>query len=758
MTDPDAGSGIDFRLPVVALTTWATTLLSLWAEPPWWVWLIVSVLSGFAAWLTARTGLRLVAVSCVLAGCAGLSTSVHLELRQPPLFVEAVEQGPVEITVRLTHTATESSTYLRGDILSSGEMAVPRIPVMLTGVELSDRWPIGTTLRTTTRLTALPALDSRGWLGRAGEPEVVSPAPAVVRAADSLREGLLLRSQANGGDAGALLPGLSLGDTTAVSSSLEEAMRRASLSHLVAVSGANVALVVGSVVAVVALLGGGVRWRTTAGLAAIAGFVLLVTPESSVVRASVMAAIVLVVVLSGRPSRGIPALALTAWVLVLLDPWKAVDIAFALSVLATGGILLGVQPLADRLKRFLPTPLAWLVALPLIAQVSVWPLIVTLRPTVPVWGVVANIVATPAVALVTVTGVLAALIGPLWPWLADVLVWWGWWPAGWIAGIAHTVSALPAAELPFLSGAGGVAVALVACLGVWAWLLGRWGTTPLVVSALAVSWGVSSVVFPRVVTLWSIPAAWEVAQCDVGQGDALVLRSGSDTVLIDTGDNPQALDECLAVLGVSRLDLLVLTHFDRDHVGAVATIQGRSSRVISGPPENDKDQRLLDGLSASGATIQRAREGDTLRLENHLLHVLWPTSPALTSPGNDQSIVVWAEPLSSCASCLSFVALGDVGQEAQRHLVPRLPAARVDVVKVSHHGSADQLPELYRELGAPVSLIGVGAHNTYGHPTPSLRAVLEGLGSHIVRSDRDGLAVVWRGGEGDLRVWSEGGS
>ena len=751
----------DLRLPLIATLSWVTALLLVGFQVPLWVVISLWVVAGGLTVLTAGSSWREQGLSpwggaLLLAGVMILSVSVHSQLRNPDVMIAAEGQSTT-LRVQLVSAIAPGDRHLDGAVVEFSGISVPRVPVMLFIPEATTRLSMGSTLEVTSSLRRVGHWDARGWTGNASEFSVVAPAPGLFAGADRLREAFLVRSLERGGDGGALLPGLALGDTTGVPEDLESDMRRAALAHLVAVSGANCALVVGLAVWLTALCGGSVRWRWITGSLALVGFVILVTPEPSVIRAAVMAVIVLGALAIGRPFRGLPVLALTVWVLLLTDPWRSIEVAFVLSVAATGGILLGFQPLTNGLSRLMPRPMAMVLALPLAAQLAVQPVIVLLRPSIPLWGLLANVLAAPAAPLVTLFGILGALTGPIAPPIAQLFTWLGWFPATWIAGIARAVARLPLQEIRWLEGAVGLTVlALVGALGFLALTArrpGRPAAAAIVVgaSALVAVWG------PVGAMSLLVPPDWSIAQCDVGQGDAVVYRAGSTVVLVDTGDDEDLLERCLAILRIDRVDVLVLTHFDRDHVGATAVLHGRVGEVWTGPTDNDEDRLRLQDLRDAGAAIRQVGAGNRLRVGSLVAEVLWPTAVPLAAPGNDSSVVLVLEGSDSCAGCPSLMVLGDLGETTQRMLAGRMAERRVEVVKVSHHGSPDQHAELYRKLAGRIALIGVGTDNGYGHPDRGVIDFLERLAYTIVRSDRDGTAVISRGDEGVLRVWRSGG-
>jgi len=206
-----------------------------------------------------------------------------------------------------------------------------------------------------------------------------------------------------------------------------------------------------------------------------------------------------------------------------------------------------------------------------------------------------------------------------------------------------------------------------------------------------------------------------------------------------------------------RIDLLVLTHYDLDHVGGTAAVLGRVDRAMIGPRSDAGDDRLAKQLADSGAAVEQVSRGLTGMLGELRWEVLWPRSPlAGVQPGNDASVTVRFAGAGACHSgCLSSIFLGDLGNEPQARMMAANRIGQVDVVKVAHHGSADQNDGLYVKLSATVGLIGVGADNTYGHPTDRLLGILARVGTTAARTDRDGMILVSPRPDGSIAVWTE---
>ncbi|WP_158375484.1 ComEC/Rec2 family competence protein [Cellulosimicrobium cellulans] len=340
----------------------------------------------------------------------------------------------------------------------------------------------GTRVVVEARLSPVPDVARRA-MARAradGDLGVRAPPPTVLRVADGVRAGLVATAATVPGDAGRLLPAVAVGDTRGVGD-LDDAMRVSGLAHITAVSGAHFSILGAVVLAVVTRCGVPRRWRWLPLVVALGGFVAVVQPGSSVVRAAVMGAVGVLGIVVGRPARSVPALACAVIVLLVVDPWLARDVGFVLSVVATAGIALLAGPLARRWSATagasrtratsragadeLPAahPVATAFAVPVAAQAVCGPVLLVLTPAVSAYAVLANAVAAPAVAPATVGGLLAAVLGPWWPagatWCAQgagAACWW-------IAAVARTATGLPGAQVAWAGGALGQVLLACAC-------------------------------------------------------------------------------------------------------------------------------------------------------------------------------------------------------------------------------------------------------------------------------------------------------
>ena len=570
-----------------------------------------------------------------------------------------------------------------------------------------------------------------------GPPVVLGKPSRVQRAAEHVRAKLRAAVARLPPDQRGILPGMVVGDTSQLDPALAEEFRSAGLTHLLVVSGANLAIVTGAVLWLCRLAGLGLRRAPPVAVLALVAFVIVARPEPSVLRAAVMGLIGLLALFTGRRRQGLPTLAGAVLILVLIDPALARSYAFALSVLATAGLLVLAPPWRDRLARRLPGPLAEAVAVAAAAQAAVAPVLVMLSGEVGVVSVFANLVAAPAVAPATLLGALATVTAPVSLSLAQVIAWPAGLATGWIIRVAHTAAALPYATIPWTGGGLG-AVTLLLAAGA-AFLILRSRRLRLLVAAVMTGVLVAVVAMRVMAPGWP-PSGWQMVACDVGQGDALVLStSPGQAVVVDTGPDPGPVNGCLRRLGVKDVPLVVLTHPHADHIsGTPGVLDGRNvHEILTTPRTSGREARLTSVHTRPVQAGQQWRVGDLT------LSVLAPLSafPALTSADDGSTVNNASVVLVATRPGFSALLAGDIEADAQRILATAVP--RVQVLKVPHHGSPSQDQGFLAAAHASISLISVGEHNDYGHPAPSTLRLLQSLRTQVHRTDKEGdIAMV----------------
>jgi competence protein ComEC len=569
-------------------------------------------------------------------------------------------------------------------------------------------------------------------------PELLGRPPRWQRAAGAVRAGLQRASTGLPVLVRGLLPGLVDGDTSQLDPVLANRFRIAGLTHLVAVSGTNCAILIGTVTLLLRRLRASPRTTAVLGGLVLVGFVLIARPSPSVLRAAVMAAIALAALATGRQRAGLPLLAAASLLLLLWQPGLALDLGFALSVAATAALLTIAPRWAGALRRsWLPPGLAEAVAVAAAAHLVTVPLIAGISGRVSLVAIPANVLAEPVVAVATVLGVLAAVSSVLWLPAGVLFAQLAGWPCRWLVRVAEYFGSLPGAALPWPSGvAGGALLAAVLFAG-W-WWCRRPGVRGLAATT-AVALLLVQIPVRSVLVGWP-PPHWLMVVCDVGQGDAIALNAGAgDAVVIDTGPEPVAVDRCLHELGIRRIPLLVLTHFHSDHVGGlVGVLHERTvDRVITSPLAEPVSgwRQVVTAIAGRGLTLQQLVVGTVLIVGPIRLEVLGPVRGYhdTHSDPNNSSVV-----LRATVAGVRILLPGDAEVQAQDDLLAAGTDLRADVLKVPHHGSAYSDPSFLSAVHARLGLISVGLHNDYGHPSPLLLAELDRLAMAVGRTDRDG--------------------
>lgn len=771
---PAASRQTDVRLGLAAALAWLTLAVSLRVTPP------TLVIEGAAAALIGVAGL-VVRGRSARAGAAVAAGGFCIALVLLPFAARLwqAHDGPLQTLARQDAQVTAEFTVASDpELLAGTGVAGPERVEFNADAESvqtdAGRWQVSGTLfvlgsadgwtgvlpgqRVRVSGTLQPSRDA-GSDGAAlfvvQPPQLLGRPPWYQRAAGSVRADLRRAATVLPPDEQGLLPGLVDGDTSQLDPVLLDRFRTAGLTHLVAVSGTNLAILLGLVLFVLR------RARVRPLLCALAGAVVLVAfvvvarPSPSVLRAAVMGAIALVSLATGRPRQAVPALAAAVLVLLVWQPQLAVDPSFAMSALATGALLLIAPGWVEALRRrHVPVLLAEALAVAAAAHLVTMPIIAAMSGKVSLVAIPANVLAEPAVPVATVFGFAAALVATFWPAGGQGLAWVAGWPCRWLVAVADRLGGLHGATVAWPGGSAG-ALALLA------------GTLVLLVLArrrafwragLAVGLVILVVRIPvsTLATSWP-PPGWIMVACDVGQGDALVLSAGPHTAVeIDSGPDPVPIDRCLDDLGITRIPLLVFSHYHLDHVGGLAgTLHDRTvDRVITGPLAAPASgvELVHKLLAPRGLTVEVPPVGATFDVGQVHLQVLAPPAAFhdTHSDPNNSSLVLLAT-----IGDVRILLPGDAEIEAQQAMLAAHVDLHADVLKVPHHGSAYSDPAFLAAVGTRVAVISVGKHNDYGHPAPSLLADLARLALPVHRTDLDGdvaivgprarLAVVDRG-------------
>jgi len=515
----------------------------------------------------------------------------------------------------------------------------------------------------------------------------------------------------------ALLAGLLLGDRTDLPRDVDEAFRLAGVYHVLAVSGFNVAILAASVWA----LCRGLRVPRRAGAAAaiviVIGFALVVGPSPSVLRAVVMAVLVLAALFLERDASVTNSLALAALAILAARPGDLFDPGFQLSFAATLGILAAPLP-----RGMIVGALAVSTA----AQLAVLPVTLTHFNQLSTIGVVANLGVVPLAGAATVVGLVAVGLSFLSEAIGAIAF-----DAVWPILLALRAVVAMAARVPaavvHLPAPGPIAI--VCYVGGLALLLVHDQAPSLRGRLARRAAGVGLLGLAVAIALWPLVRSPDgrlrITVLDVGQGDAVVLEMPDGrTILVDAGSGgAMRLDAGERVVapflwnrGILRLAGLAVTHEDTDHAGGMAAIR----RLF----------RIDEQWTALSAPSEPLRFGRA---------IVTPLPPAVAPVGgrNDAGLVLRIE-----LGLASFLLAADIGAAREHELIASGTRLVSTVLKVAHHGSRfSTTSEFLRAVRPTVAAISVGARNAYGHPDPGVLARLVDAGAEIYRTDRDGAVI-----------------
>jgi competence protein ComEC len=753
-----------------------------------------AVALGLAAILLLREARPRIGVGAMLpVACGAAAIAVRLAVlpaAPPPPDRPPEGDGPWRMVVESVgsprdgkQTATLATTGDGPEIKVAATL--PRYPVVIPGdtvaVDGSIRVrPDSAYGRYLERIGAIGTLTSRTL--------EVEPAPEDLgRRLEGLRRGgaEALTRVLPEPEAG-LAAGILIGLRDRVDRDLAAAFTTAGVSHVVAISGWNIAIVAAAIAAMTGRLGR--RRRSIVTILAIATYVAFAGASASVVRAALMAGVVLLARETGRAGRAAAALGWAATLLLVTDPSLIVDAGFQLSSLATAGLIAWATPLTASIESIgrgrLPHWLAESLGVSLAAQAATLPIILVSFGRLAVLSPVVNLIVVPLVAPTMAAGIIAlaggaALAAGAPSVLGAVVAAPGWVILRILVLVVEAAAGLPFASVtlvpPFDVLAAGVAVV---CLAAVTWWRGRRRENPSIERAVGPPFAPSSTpaanaahdtgrrarraavagLIVAVAVAGSVVAARpasspRVSILDVGQGDAILVEgSHGGRLLIDGGPDPDrllvALDRRIPPWD-RRIDVLVLSHPHEDHVAGLALLLERYhvTRVFEpgmrGPGPGYA--AWLRELAAPAAPIRLSiAAGDRLAVDDIDLRVLWPIRgqvPATPPDGgtgiNNVSVVFLGH-----VGTRRFLLMGDVEEGIDPSLLADdLP--RVDLLKVAHHGSRTATTQAFVDVVRPgVAVASAGAGNPYGHPAKATLDRLAASGARVLRTDRDGSVVV----------------
>lgn len=767
-------------------------LAGLWlgaqVRPLVWPWLLVAATATLAAvlwWRTGRVGLALVALAALALG--GARYAAAQPAPDGPTVASFVDAGDVVAYGRVSAEPELRDTHVQLRVtleeIVAADQSTPVDETILVRVPRYPLVPYGAAVRLVGELASFDAANAPGYvahLARQGiQSEMVFP-QVTVTAPDGgnpiIRGLLAVKEHARTAIArsipepqASLLIGILLGDDSGMPRDLDEAFRRTGMTHIIAISGFNIALLM----ALADRLAAPLLPRRTAALvimAFIAAYAVLVGGAASVVRAALMGGVYLLSMrFLGRPTLAVASLLLTAVIMTAIQPQTLWDIGFQLSFAATLGLMLYAGPWTRRLEQTAGRPVTRLVGEGLVvtsaAQVLALPLILYYFGQLSLISLPANLLILPAQPGVMVTGGVTTLAGMASPLLGQAAGWVAWLFLAYTTDMVELLATVPGAAVPLqLGGVGLLGVYVLVAAATFSvrhrdTIRQRLATVraPRIsrVAALA-----AALVLALLAALWATTGPdglLHVAFLDVGQGDAIFIETPSGRqVLVDGGRYPTAvLDELGQQMPFwdRSIDVVIATHPDEDHIAGLVAILERYDvglLVTNGAlPDGDPTFTALKAAAAErGTPVHATTQGETLPLDGAELIILHPGTGFQAEGTNEQSIVA-----RLTYGDLSVLLTGDAEEEAERAMLAAgLPVVST-VLKAGHHGSNGSSSEEFLAAVRPqVAIISAGMDNSFGHPHPAVLARMAEVGAVVLRTDEAGTIEVISDGR---QMWWE---
>ncbi len=515
-------------------------------------------------------------------------------------------------------------------------------------------------------------------------------------------------------DAG-LLQGIVLGDTSLMDDKVLQDFSRCGLTHVVAVSGMHIAILLAFVLMLLRKSTLRLPFRSLIALCMIWLFTMLTAFEPSVVRSSVMASLYLAASLVSRDSDSLTALGIAAGIICALNPYAVLDAGYQLSCLATLGILVFTGPLL-RIFSVLPVTLREYVAMTLSAQLLTIPVVSMLFGNVSIIGIIANILVVPYISIIFIGSFALILFGWLIPPLAVL-------PAGFInyflvivTKTAGALSAIPFAAISYMT-TKMLMLTYYCAIGLLFVLLSTKHQRYIKLLLMALF-----SIFLSVCLFSGFQSAQRlrVDFINVGQGDAALVRiPGSLPLLIDTGSSyySKELVSYLKRQNIHTIDTVILSHSDSDHSGGLEALlrafEIRQVMFPKSPGFNASSKATYDLASSYGTKMIYAKQADRYAMGDAELAVLWPNGrDGYIKTNNNNSLVLMLTYMDR-----KFLFTGDLEQEGENALLKTFPKVHCDVLKVSHHGADTGTSASFLGQSTPsFGIISVGTNN-YGHPS-----------------------------------------
>ncbi len=592
-----------------------------------------------------------------------------------------------------------------------------------------------------------------------------------------------------------LAQGILLGMRGNIPADLNENFTRSGAAHLLAISGQNLVIMAGILLAIGLWIFGRKHYLYIWLALGVIWFYTVITGMSPpVVRGAVMASVFLLAEVLGRQRSGFAALIFTAAVMVAISPYALGDVSFQLSFLAMAGLILVYPILGDLCRRFVTNRLGeeGFVAstvqmvvnsfsITLASIIMVWPLIAYYFGIFSLAGPIATFLITPFFAVIIILGTVAAVLGMGSIAIAQFFGWLVWPFLTYMIAVVNGMGSPSFAAIKIDSISPVVIIIYYVILALLIWLCSRWskvrnlfsGTSGFMKTSVSIvgvfrdklKWVIVPLLITAILVAYTAATLPDdklrVSFLDVGQGDAILIQKGCTQILIDGGPSPRTISLALSEqmpFWDRNIDLAVLTHPHQDHLAGLLEVLRRYDvgQVVYPPTEVESVLysewvRFIGEAGIKGTVAQTGQQidlGDGITLE-----ILWPSvNPILgsESDADNNSVVVLLKD-----GDITFLLTGDARSEAEWELIRTRAHIKGTVIKVGHHGSSTgTMVQFLAVVNPQLAVISVGENNTYNLPNSDVVLRLEGwVGeNNVYRTDLNGTITFITDGE---RLWVE---
>jgi len=558
-----------------------------------------------------------------------------------------------------------------------------------------------------------------------------------------------------------LLNGMLIGYKQDLSEEVQEAFSASGLMHIMAVSGSNVGFIVLPLAFLLKKLRMRQKYANLLIIIILILFTLITGFEPSVLRAVIMAVVVLIGQIIRRETEIYTSISFAALLLLFYNPGILFNIGFQLSFAATLSLVLFYKNLKEMLGfKFLPPFIVDVLAATISAQIGVLPITVFYFNTVSLVSIISNLLVVPIVEFITILGSLMALLGQihiifsiLIGYVNNVLL-------SFVLIVTKVSAGMPWSVKTLVTPSIFMVICYYAVIIYFFWYRPKYKVKLKLKYSILAAVIVLGTVFYGIF----IPKGLEVVFLDVGQGDcAFIQTNKGKTILIDGGGYSSATSNSTSVgenivipflldYGVDKLDLVIATHGHDDHIqGLIPVLEKLKVGCLIMPevPLDNGLKKLSDIAQKEKIEVQRCSKGDLIQLDNKTyFDVLLPKRGEFIqeSPSNNNSLVVKLH-----YEKVKILFTGDIEKEAEEVLIRDMVDLKSDVLKVAHHGSDTSTTKAFLEHANPdIAVISVGKNN-FGHPSNYVLNALEENKIKIFRTDYDGAIVLKTYGK-DIKI------